>query len=53
MLLAAGVEALRLAVWPAGSWQKAYMAGAGGRRGVAGSEAGETGGAPHRGCRVI
>ena len=28
MLLAAGVEALRLAVWPAGSWQKAYMAGA-------------------------
>lgn len=53
MLLAAGVEALRLAVWPAGSWQKAYMAGVRGPEGSGGSEAGETGGAPHRGCRVI
>ena len=33
MLLAAGAEALRLAVWPAGSWKKACAAGAQGAQG--------------------
>lgn len=33
MLLSAGAEALRLAVWPAGSWKEACAAGAQGAPG--------------------